>query len=103
MNWCLYVLECKDGSYYCGITNGITRRLEQHNAGSGAKYTRSRRPVTLKHHWPGLSHSEAAKAEYRFKRLCRRQKEQAILDSSWPSSVLKERHSADASSPDSAE
>ena len=99
MTWCLYVLECADGSYYCGITNDITRRVAQHNTGKGAKYTRSRRPVELRHHWLGLTHSTAAKSEYWFKRLSRRQKERALLNPNWPSTVLKEKHNADASSP----
>jgi putative endonuclease len=45
--WCVYLLECKDGSYYCGITNDIDRRVKQHNNGTGAKYTKGRGPVTL--------------------------------------------------------
>ena len=45
--WCVYLLECRDGSYYCGITNDLDRRIEQHNAGAGAKYTKGRGPVKL--------------------------------------------------------
>lgn len=47
--WFLYILECRDGSLYTGITNDIERRLRQHNDGSGARYTRSRRPVVLRY------------------------------------------------------
>lgn len=47
MNYHVYLLECADGSLYCGITNDLDRRVKRHNQGSGAKYTRSRRPVKL--------------------------------------------------------
>jgi len=43
----VYILECSDGSYYTGSTTNLERRLEQHQVGEGAKYTRSRRPVRL--------------------------------------------------------
>ena len=43
----VYILECSDGSYYTGSTTDLERRLEQHQVGEGAKYTRSRRPVRL--------------------------------------------------------
>jgi putative endonuclease len=47
--WLLYMVECRDGSLYTGITNDLERRLSQHNDGSGARYTRSRRPVQLRY------------------------------------------------------
>lgn len=42
-----YILRCASGTYYCGWTNNLDRRLKAHNEGKGAKYTRSRRPVAL--------------------------------------------------------
>jgi putative endonuclease len=45
--WFVYLLECSDGTYYTGVTNDVERRVAQHNAGTGAKYTRGRRPVRL--------------------------------------------------------
>lgn len=47
--WKVYLLECADGSYYCGVAKYLERRLGQHNGmqPGGAKYTRSRRPVKL--------------------------------------------------------
>ena len=45
--WFVYLLECRDGSYYCGITNNLDRRINEHNSGIGAKYTRGRHPVEL--------------------------------------------------------
>ena len=44
---CTYILRCSDGSLYTGWTNDLDRRLAAHNAGTGARYTRSRRPVEL--------------------------------------------------------
>ena len=49
-NWA-YLVRCADGTLYAGWTNDLERRLETHNAGKGAKYTRSRRPVTLVWCW----------------------------------------------------
>ena len=47
--WLVYLLECADGSLYCGVTTDMTRRLGQHNGqiSGGARYTRGRRPVRL--------------------------------------------------------
>ncbi|MBU1002679.1 MAG: GIY-YIG nuclease family protein [Proteobacteria bacterium] len=45
--WTVYLLRCADGSLYCGVTTDLERRIREHNSGSGAKYTRSRTPVTL--------------------------------------------------------
>ncbi|MBI4210044.1 MAG: GIY-YIG nuclease family protein [Candidatus Diapherotrites archaeon] len=47
MPYFVYLLECADGSYYCGYTSDIGKRIAAHNAGTGARYTRSRRPVKL--------------------------------------------------------
>jgi putative endonuclease len=69
--WHLYVLLCKDGTFYCGITNDLTRRIAQHNTGKGARYTRGRGPVSLLRSWPQKSKSAALKAEYAFKKLSR--------------------------------
>ncbi len=73
--WCLYVLLCKDGTLYCGITNDLTRRICQHNAGKGARYTRGRGPVEVLRHWAHKNKSAALKAEISFKRLSRRAKD----------------------------
>ena len=45
--WVLYILKCKDGSYYTGITNNLERRVKMHERGRGARYTRTRLPVEL--------------------------------------------------------
>jgi putative endonuclease len=46
--WYIYILECSDNTLYTGITTDINRRLLEHNSGKGAKYTRNRKPVTLR-------------------------------------------------------
>ncbi len=74
MTWLVYLLECSDGSYYAGITNRLEHRLEAHNSGEGARYTRARRPVTLLTTQEHLNRSEASKAEIKLKRLRRDEK-----------------------------
>lgn len=77
--WKLYVVECSDGTLYTGITTEVDRRIREHNEEkTGARYTRSRRPVTLVASWQCESHSLAAQLEYAFKTLTRRQKLQRI-------------------------
>lgn len=70
----VYLVECNDGSLYCGWTTDLQRRVAKHNSGSGAKYTRSRCPVKLVY-WEELSSkSDAMKREYAIKQLTRAQK-----------------------------
>lgn len=47
LSWFVYILECSDGSLYTGITNDLDRRLKEHEAGKGAKYTRGRSPLKI--------------------------------------------------------
>ena len=49
MMWIVYILECSDQSLYTGITNDLKRRLDAHNKGLGAKYTKHRRPVIIQY------------------------------------------------------
>jgi len=72
--WVVYILECKDKTLYTGITNDIKRRIEQHNAGKGAKYTMVRRPVKLLITFEMPSRSEAMKREYQIKQMTRKEK-----------------------------
>ncbi|MGO3609088.1 MAG: GIY-YIG nuclease family protein [Enterococcus sp.] len=76
-----YVLLCSDQSFYGGYTTELARRLKEHNAGTGAKYThpKSRRPVQMIHAERFATRSEATKAEAAFKRLSRKQKEYYLL------------------------
>ncbi len=71
---CFYVVECSDGSYYAGYTNHIEKRIETHNSGKGAKYTRARLPVALKYVEFHEDKRTAMQAEYYFKQLNRKQK-----------------------------
>lgn len=73
-----YILRCKDGSFYTGWTNDLVRRLQMHNAGSGGKYTRSRRPVELVYYEISPTKQEAMSREWHIKQLSRRQKENLI-------------------------
>ncbi|MED4404183.1 GIY-YIG nuclease family protein [Metabacillus fastidiosus] len=77
-NHFFYVLECKDGSYYAGYTVDLAARVEKHNAGKGAKYTRARKPVKLLYNERFETKSEALKMEYSFKKLSRIEKEKYI-------------------------
>lgn len=74
MNWVCYLLECADGTLYCGITNDLDRRLAAHNAGDGAKYTRGRTPVILRYTEGCPDKSSALKRERQIKRMDRADK-----------------------------
>jgi len=78
--WYLYILECKDGSYYTGITKDIPRRIEKHNAGKGARYTRSHRPVKLIYFEEYEIESEVRKRELEVKSWRREKKERLIRE-----------------------
>ncbi|QPQ32931.1 GIY-YIG nuclease family protein [Lysinibacillus sp. JNUCC 51] len=69
-----YVLECADQSFYAGYTNNVERRVDVHNAGKGAKYTRARGPVECIYVEEFDTKQEAMRAEYAFKQLTRKQK-----------------------------
>ena len=69
-----YILRCRDGSLYTGWTNDLQKRLETHNAGMGAKYTRSRRPVELVYHECFETKAQAMRREAAIKRLTREEK-----------------------------
>jgi putative endonuclease len=74
-----YILRCADGTYYTGYTvDDVNRRVAAHNAGKGAKYTRSRTPVTLVWSREWDSGHDARSAEARIKTLTRKQKEELI-------------------------
>ncbi len=73
MNY-VYILECADGTLYTGWTTNPERRVKTHNAGKGAKYTRSRRPVKLVYTELCEEKSSALRREYEIKQLSRAQK-----------------------------
>jgi putative endonuclease len=73
--WYMYVVKCSDSTLYTGVTTDIIRRIDEHNySKKGAKYTRSRRPVTLIYKEKFANRSEACRSEYAFKQLTRKQK-----------------------------
>jgi putative endonuclease len=86
----VYVLECADGTLYTGYTTDPERRVREHDAGDGAKYTRGRTPVELRYVERYESRSEAMSREYELKQLPRAEKEQLLdrgrsdLDGSGP-------------------
>lgn len=73
MNWA-YLVRCTDGSLYPGWTNDLEKRLAAHNAGTGAKYTRSRRPVVLVWSEDFPTKNEAMAREAQLKKMTRTQK-----------------------------
>ena len=74
----VYLLRCADGTLYCGWTTDMPARLEAHNAGKGAKYTRSRRPVSLVYSEAYEDRREALSREWHIKRMTRSEKEKLI-------------------------
>jgi predicted GIY-YIG superfamily endonuclease len=78
MAW-VYMLRCEDGSIYTGIARDVTRRLAQHQAGRGAKYTAARLPVALVWSKQMPSWPDAMREEIRIKRLPRAKK-LALID-----------------------
>lgn len=73
-----YILECRDGSYYTGWTNNLEKRIADHNAGRGAKYTKARGPVVLLYFEAFETKVEAMKREYEIKRMSREEKKRLI-------------------------
>lgn len=67
--WCLYLLECRNGAYYAGITNRLEARYAAHLAGTGAKYTRANPPVRVVASRAYPDRSAASRAEAQLKRL----------------------------------
>lgn len=77
-NWLVYILRCKDKSYYTGITTDLKKRLAAHNDGNGAKYTRSRRPVKLMAKTSLMLQREAMRLEIKIKRMPKEKKLKAL-------------------------
>jgi putative endonuclease len=78
--WVLYLLECKGGSLYAGITNDLEARYAAHKAGKGARYTRARPPMRLIGVAPFPDRSSASKAEWQIKQLPKAQKRSFLAD-----------------------
>lgn len=69
--WTVYIVECRDGRLYTGITNNLEKRLAAHNDGTGARFTRGRGPVILRYHERQPDRSTASKREMQIKKLSR--------------------------------
>ena len=75
MRYFVYLVKCSDGSYYCGYTTNLKKRVDDHNISKmGAKYTKSRRPVKLVYFEQVKNTSEALKREDEIKKLSRKDK-----------------------------
>lgn len=72
--WYVYIVRCSDDTLYTGITNNLELRIQKHNEGKGAKYTKGRGPVALVKSFECLTKSEALKLEYKIKQLSKEEK-----------------------------
>ena len=79
--WTVYILRCRDGSLYTGITNDLPTRLKAHAAGQASRYTRSRLPVRLAYQEPQPTKSRALKREAAIKGLRRAEKDRVVAKS----------------------
>jgi putative endonuclease len=80
--WWVYVVRCRDGTLYTGIARDLDRRLGQHNAGKGARYTRGRAPVTLLASAGPMPRTDALRLELAVKRQPRARKLAALVERS---------------------
>ena len=76
--WYVYVLRCADGTLYTGVTNDLERRLADHNAGKGARYTRTRRPVEVVYSEQAADRGAAQRRESEIKRMPAPAKQQMV-------------------------
>jgi putative endonuclease len=67
--WLVYILRCADGTLYTGVTNDMEKRLVEHNAGRGARYTRTRRPVEVVYREEAPDRGAAQRRESEIKRM----------------------------------
>ncbi len=79
MQWYTYILQCSDDSYYVGHTEDLLNRLDAHNAGHGAIYTKNRRPVRLVYSEPHSTRADATTREKQIKRWSKAKK-RALID-----------------------
>ncbi|MCI9058330.1 MAG: GIY-YIG nuclease family protein [Lachnospiraceae bacterium] len=73
-----YILRCSDGTLYTGWTNHLDKRVKDHNAGRGARYTRGRGPVELAYQEMHDTKQEAMQREAQIKKMTRKEKEKLI-------------------------
>ena len=87
----IYMLRCRDGSLYTGVTTDVERRFAQHRAGTGAKYTRAHPPEALAALWQAEDHAAAARLEALIKQLPREKKLALVRREADPESLLAPR------------
>lgn len=73
-----YIVRCRDGTLYTGWTNNLEKRMEAHNSGKGARYTKSRRPVKLVYYEEFETKEEAMSREYAIKHMKKNKKEMLL-------------------------
>ena len=78
MPWYVYIVECRDGTLYTGVTNDLPARVAARNDGRGARYTRARRPVHLRWSHRTRGRSWALRKEHAIKKLSRREKNRLV-------------------------
>ena len=78
--WYVYIVECADDTLYTGIAKDVPSRIERHNAGSGAKYTRARLPVRLVYRETAVDKSDALRRELAIKALSTKEKRTLVLE-----------------------
>lgn len=76
--WWVYIVTCADGTLYTGTTNNLEKRIQKHNRGTGAKYTRSRIPVVLVYSEIYENRSLASQREYVIKQLSLKRKRELL-------------------------
>ena len=79
-----YIVRCSDGSLYTGWTNDLEKRVAAHNGGKGAKYTKSRRPVSLAYYEEFRTKEEAMRREWEIKHMSRKKKLELIVSAQAP-------------------
>lgn len=89
----IYILRCTDNSLYTGITTDVKRRFEEHISGryQGAKYTRSRKPVSIEALWQCCTRSDASKLECALKKLTKAQKEKLICENEFFENLFSDK------------
>ena len=91
MAWFVYLARCADDSLYCGITNDVVARVAAHNAGKGARYTRTRLPIEVLYTRRCRSKGNALKLEYRIKQLKRPDKQRIVAEPALLPALLRRR------------
>ena len=82
-----YIVRCRDGTLYTGWTNNLEKRMEAHNSGKGARYTKSRRPVKLVYYEEFETKEEAMSREYAIKHMKKSKKEKLLKKTVPPDTV----------------